>query len=267
VIMEDQNLSSQGQDGLATDVMESLGEPKDVVEKVEEPDQSEGNGDKEALPDGVKDRLWRQERKHQREMKQMKAQLESMQSNLRSQPNMDDSYTSDNIHENGNVDEQIQRAVSYALQHKDMQERKAKDAERAQHIHKQYGELQKHLDDTSDKYEDFEDVVRGEGAPFTAHMRDAALVLPRKGAGSAGEVLYKLGKNPAELDRISKLHPLDQASEMVRLSHALISGAESKTPESRPLGQIKNNPVTNTRAVTEKTPVSEIRARMKAGWK
>ena len=96
-------------------------------------------------------------------------------------------------------------------------------------------------------------------------MRDAALMLPKKGPGSAGEVLYKLGKNPEELSRIAKLHPVDQASELVALSHALISGGENKQSQSRPLGQIKSNPVVNSAGVTDKTPVSDIRDRMKKG--
>jgi len=260
--MDDQNLSGQAQDGLASEVMESLGESNDAT-KEEAPSSADEGG--ETLPNGVKDRLWRQERKHQREMRNMRAQLENLQSQM-SQNQTSNTETNPYSGSDAGVDEQIHKAVSYALQHKEAEERKAKEAERMQHVHKQYQELHKHLDDTADKYEDFEDTVRGPHAPFTPHMRDAALLLPRKGAGSAGEVLYKLGKNPSELDRISKLHPLDQAAEVVALSHALINGEDTKTSTPRPLGQIKSNPVTNTHAVTDKTPVSDLRKRMK-GWK
>lgn len=270
--MEDQNLSSQDHDGLAGQVMESLGEPKESAENADEAPRNEGNGDHDDLPVGVKERLGRQERKHQREMRNMRMQLESLQSQLGSQPNMESmpgqaaNHYADSAPA-GSMDEQIHKAVSYALQHKEMEERKAKEAERLHHVNKQYQELQKHLDETADKYDDFDEVVRGDEAPFTTHMRDAALLLPRKGAGSAGEVLYKLGKNQSELDRISRLHPIDQASELVKLSHALISGAEAKSPQPRPLGQIKSNPVVNSHVITDKTPVSELRKRMKAGWK
>jgi hypothetical protein len=273
--MDDQkNLSSQEQDVLAGEVMESLGEPKESAEEMKETHRGEGEGNHEDLPEGVKERVWRQERKHQREMRNMRAQLEHMQSQLSSRPNMEQpSEQATNPYnpasqQGGNVEEQIHKAVSYALQHKEMEERKAQEAERMRHVHKQYEGLNKHLDDTADKYEDFDDVVRGQEVPFTPHMRDAALMLPRKGPGSAGEVLYKLGKNPSELQRISKLHPLDQASELIALSHALINGgSESKGSQPRPLGQIKSNPVTNSHVITDKTPVSELRKRMKAGWK
>lgn len=267
--MDTQNLPSQEQDGLAENVNESLGHP-------EEASGGEGHhegaeGEQENLPKGVQERLWRQERKHKREMREMESRINSLHSHLNSQPNMEQSHSQmanpyDGGQQPGGVDEQIHRAVSYALQHKEMEERKAKDEQNRHHIARQYQDLDKHLNNTADKYEDFDDVVRGD-APFTAHMRDAALMLPKKGAGSAGEVLYKLGKNPSELERISKLHPVDQASELVRLSHALIGSEDAKSSQPRPLGQIKSNPVSNTHMITDKTPVSELRARMKNNWK
>ncbi len=164
----------------------------------------------------------------------------------------------------GDMATHIQSAVNQVLAHKDMEERRVKEMEHRAHIEKQYQDLHKHLDGAADKYDDFDDVVRGD-TPYTTHMRDAALLLPRSGAGSAAETLYKLGKNPEELDRIRSLPPIDQARELHALSHALVRGAENKSsPESRPMGGIKSNPVVNY-AITDKTPPSEIRARMRAG--
>lgn len=247
----------QGQEVPADQVMEAVGEPEGSGEQVESP-KSDGQD-----PLYVQKRLKQQQRAHEREMRELQSRMDQMQS--QQAPQQDQMAPA--MQPQGGMDEQIHKAVSYALQHREMEERKAKDAERMQHVHKQYGELQKHLDHTADKYDDFDEIVRGQDAPFTNHMRDAALLLPRQGSGSAGEVLYKLGKNPEELHRISKLHPLDQAAEVVKLSHALIGGGESKSSQARPLGQIKSNPVTNSAAVTDKTPVSELRRRMKANWK
>jgi len=270
--MDAQNLSSQEQDGLAGDMMNSLGEPKGSVDEVEDASRGIGDNNHDGLPDGVKDRIWRQDRKHQREIRDMKTQIQNLNSRLASQSNMDSSQNEmanpyHSQYQPGSEEERIHKAVGFALQARDAEERKAKEAERIHHVNQQYHELNKHLDDHSDKYEDFDDVVRGQNVPFTPHMRDAALLLPRKGPGSAAEVLYKLGKNTSELDRISKLQPIDQASEMVKLSHALNQGQENKTVQPKPLGQIKSSPVTNSNVITDKTPVSELRARMKAGWK
>jgi hypothetical protein len=249
------------------EVLENVGMPKEAANEIEESHESQGNESGDPLY--VQKRLKQQKRAHDREIRDLHARIESMQ-NAQPQQSNTDTYPYDNGAPAGNVDEQIHKAVSFALQHKDREERKAKDAESAAHVQKQYHELNKHLDKVSDKYDDFDDVVRGQDTPFTPHMRDAALFLDldHKNPGSAGEVLYQLAKNPDELSRISKLHPLDQAREMVKLSKALIGGGEQKAREPRPLGQIKNTPVTNSHAVNEKTPIGNIRQRMKSGnWK
>jgi len=256
------------QDGQASEVLDSVG-----ASESEQPQESEAESDGHTQdPLYVQKRLKQQKRAHEREIRDLHQRINDMQSmGHAQQPDQSQAYNpytgSPGQQAPAGIDEQIHKAVSYALQHKDMQERHAKEAESKAHLHKQYSELQRHLDRTADKYDDFEDVVRGDDAPFTPHMRDAALMLPKTGAGSAGEVLYKLGKNPEDLNRIAKLHPLDQASEMVKLSHALINGGDSKGSTSRPLGNIKSNPVNNSLGVTEKTSVSDLRKRMRNGWK
>jgi hypothetical protein len=117
-----------------------------------------------------------------------------------------------------------------------------------------------------DKYDDFDEIVRGDDVPFTSHVRDALLLVE-----NPADVAYKLGKNKAELERISKLHPLDQAREVNKLSFSLMGGNNGKTsstPKSNPMGSIRANPASSSTAITDKTPPSVIRARMKAGtWK
>jgi hypothetical protein len=269
--MEVQDESTQGQDGLAGQVMENLGvNDEPTSEGMEEhKNQGEGTHSEETL--AVQKRLKSQKRAHEREVRELHARIGDLESRM-TQPNHASHEMPTNPYsapQGGGIEEHIHKAVSYALQHKEMEERKAHDAQNAAHVQRQYQDFQKHLDSAGDKYDDFHDVVFGRDTPYTPSMRDYAVTLPRSGSGSAAEVLYKLGKNPEELQRIAKLHPLDQASEMARLSHALISGGEQKAPSSnRPLGQIKSNPVTNSHTITDKTPVGSIRQRMKAGsWK
>lgn len=274
--MEDANLSNQvTDDTTGGEVLESLGmeEPTEAMLEGGDATHMEGDGNQgttTALPPGVKARLGRQEKRHQREMRQMREQLEQMQSYLGNQNNPNQSIN-DPYAQQGNaldgVDPNIQKAVSYALQAQEAERRKAKENEERALIQKKYQALHDNLDKGSDKYEDFDEVVRAQDAPFTPAMRDAALFLD-----NAPDVLYKLGKNKDELKRISGLHPLDQAREMVKLSHALMAG-QGERPQngnnsSRPIGQIKSNPVSNHNAITDRTPPSEIRRRMKAGhWK
>jgi len=282
--MEAQDLSGQEKESLAGDVMESLGESResgnDVATRSQE--QHEDGGEQDDLPQGVKERLGRQEKRHQREMRQMRQQMEALHSRI-SQPNFQEQSPEMNPYDmqggapqtpqGGNVGEQIQQAVSYALQHKDMQERKAKEAEDLAHLHRQKQALHEHLNSMGDKYDDFHDAVFAHDVPITPHMAEFAVTLPRSGPGSAGEVFYKLAKNKPELERISKLRPVDQLSEMVKLSHALIAGgndskgASGNSLNNRAIGNIKNNPVTNSHSISDKTPVSELRQRMKTNWK
>lgn len=260
--------SSQGMSENDKEVSREVGETLGLSEEPEINESHESLGhENKGDPLYVQKRLKQQKRSHDREMREMQARMAELQSQLspKEEPQSFDAnpYAQGQGHQG--VDETISKAVSFALAQRDQEERKAKAAEAAANISKHYANLQKHLDQVADKYDDFDDLVRGEHAPFTATMRDAALILPKKGPGSAGEVLYKLGKNPEELSRISKLLPHEQASELVALSHALISGGEQKGSAPRPLGQIKNNPVTNSAGVTEKTTPAQIRALMKEG--
>jgi len=226
------------------------------------------------LPSSVKKRLGMQAKKHAREMRQLQQQLMQMQSQMQGGDSANPDYS--NQHNNPynspgqpsaapmNEEERIQKAVRMALGMKEHEERQAKEAEHANHIQKEYARLNDDFDRASEKYEDFEDVVRGDDVPFTKHVRDALLLV-----NNPADVAYKLGKNRDELERISKLHPLKQAQEVIKLGHSLMSGMAKKNApnKSDPLGSIRVNP-TGVGATTDKTPASTIRARMKAGtWK
>lgn len=264
------NGSSQEQDVQAGDANLGASDQNEPNESESQGDSEESEGSHSNDSLSVQKRLKAQRRAHDRQTRELHQRIGELESRM-AQPNQASNQSGNPYdgHENGGVDETIHKAVSYALQQKDMEERKARDAQSQAHVHRQYQEFNKHLEGMNDKYDDFHDVVYGQDTPFTTHMRDYALTLPRKGAGSAGEVLYKLGKNQDELSRIAKLHPLDQASEMAALSHALIGNGEQKgSTSTRPLGQIKSNPVSNSHAVTEKTPIGSLRQRMKSGnWK
>jgi len=226
-------------------------------------------------PYGVKKRLGMQAKKHAREMRQMREQMMQMQSQMVNtsdsanpqQQDYQNPYSSPGQPSSVPMteEERIQHAVRMALGMRENEERQAKEAERQAHVHKQYQRMQDAFDQASDKYDDFDDVVRGEDIPFTPHVRDALLLVE-----NPADVAYQLGKNRSELERISKLHPLDQAREVNKLSFSLMGGNSGKPGKSQsaPLGQVRANPANTSGAVTDKTPPSVIRARMKAGtWK
>lgn len=264
--MSDQDVMGNAESTNPEEVMETLGEPAGSAEDINNPTTLEGTSNStnsKVDPLYVQKRLKQQGRQHEREMRDMQAQMACMHEQLNNLPSQGQNTDANNPCS----DDPIQKAVHFALAQRDLQERKQKEAENQAHLQKRYRGLQSHLDDMGDKYDDFHNTVLNNDAPYSPTMRDYALTLPTKGAGSAGEVLYHLGKHPDELKRISKLHPLDQTTEMAKLSHALISGGENKASPSRkePLGNIKTRPISNSDSVNDKTPISSLRARMLAG--
>ena len=255
------NISDQENENVAGQTMEAMGEPNEEAAEVSE--SEENSGGEGGLPDYAKERIGKLQKRYNRDMRRMEAKIRDLQNQNyggNSQaPVSQQSYGAEEMPH----DDAIHRAVTHALSLRDAQEQQAKEREKLAHVHKQYDAFQNHLDNASDKYEDFDEVVRGENAPYTEAMRDTALLLP-----NPADVLYKLGKNPNELSRISKLHPLDQAKELIKLSHSL-AAAPNKGPQApRQLSQIKSNPITSRGAVSDATPVGDLRRRMSdSNWR
>lgn len=268
--MDDSDDSMRQADGSGTEeAMEGMGIDPVAAEESGDLDAKDVAGKDD--PYGVKKRLGMQAKRHQRELRAMQDQLMHMQAQL-GQHQSYQAQPSNPIpspgqpNPPGNMEEdRIRQAVRYALDAKDAEARKAKEAESVAHYHKQLGRLNDEFDKASDKYDDFDDVVRGNDVPFTPAIRDALLFVD-----NPGEVAYKLGKNRAELDRISQLHPLDQAREVNKLSFALMgvnngNGKGTSNVRANPLNPAKANPAINGSA--NYSPQS-IRARIKAGtWK
>jgi hypothetical protein len=253
-------------DEMQGDMKEELGEAVNASlgmgEQASEPEHDE-------LPEAAKKRLGMQEKRHKKEMRRMQQQLDEVRQHLGSRPEPQNSpengmnpYTSQQ--EDGSMDDTVYKAVAKAMEMQKMQEQQAKDAEKMQHVQKSYKELEKNLEDGSSKYEDFDDVVNAHDAPYSDAMRDASLLID-----NAPDVLYHLGKDREKLKRLSELHPLEQAKEVIKLSKALAigdQGKQSNSSNAKPLGQVKNNPVTPNN-VNEGTSVGELRKRMRDGGK
>lgn len=269
--MEDTQSMRQEDGSMVEEQNEGLGIDQIAAEESSDSHAKDDAGTEAGYTDAVRKRIHQQAKKHSREIRALKDQLSELHSQLgqghdyHSQPTNPYSSPGQPNPPSGTEEERIQRAVRYALDAQEAEKRRAKEAEAQAHVHKQYQRLNDEFDKASDKYEDFEDVVRGD-APFSAAMRDALLFVD-----NPAEVAYKLGKNRDELTRLSQLHPVDQAREITKLSFALMHGGNGKASSSsraNPLNPLRSNPAVSSAAVTEKTPVSSIRERMKSGtWK
>lgn len=268
--MDDENVLQQGleEQAASPDVLEAMPEMAEAMPEMAAPETE--------LPGGVQKRLGRQERQHKRELRQLQAQLGQMQEMLMSQQQQQapqqqqqsaDYYGNEQTPDD--IQRYVQQAVQATMQAKQQEEQRAVAAKNEQMVKDEYQKLTDHLHNASDSYDDYEDVVLGEKTPYTQGMLNASLLLPLDGAGSASEVLYKLGKNPEELRRIAGIHPMHQARELLKLSRALeLGGKDKKGGEYRPVEQLKSNPgYANSQGINENSPISDFKKRAREGWK
>ena len=273
-IMDETNALAD--DGASEDESEQQGSGDPGYETEQEAQEvgDEGMGADEGNLNSIQKRIHSQARKHRKETRELHdriAHLESMRHAESANPE-NFAYNTNPYPSPGqpsppgmSEEEKIHHAVRLALGMKDHEERQVKEAHKMAQVHKEYERLNDEFDNASEKYDDFDDVVRGSDVPFTKDMRDVLLLLE-----NPAEVAYKLGKNRKELERISELHPISMAREMNKLSHALMSGKDTKTssPQKAPMGSIRTNPSNSSTSITGKTSPSVIRQRMKAGtWK
>jgi len=249
-------------DEVAQETMESVGFADKNVDHEEPEDNT-----KDTDPYGIKKRLGIQAKKHQRQTRALEDQIANQNVQIQQlhtmmqnqtpqfqQPN----YQSQNPND---ISGHIQQAVSAALKAKEDQERQIRETQNAAYIHRRALELKDKLDDASDKYEDWNQVVKDDSKPFTDAMFYAGLKID-----NPEDVFYKLGKNPDELARISRLHPLDQEREIMKLSAALMGGQNKTISAPKTMSQIKTAPIAST--TSNNMSADNIRQRMKAGtWK
>lgn len=99
-------------------------------------------------------------------------------------------------------------------------------------VQKVIDDWQDSCDDASEKYEDFDDVVfKNNELPVTPIMRDALYE-----CGQGGEVVYHLGKNPAEAARIAGLSLSGQVQAINELSKKFTSTTTSAPAPIEPTG-------------------------------
>lgn len=262
IMNQSQEMSAEEKSTLGDDVNQSLGLSEESIEEASEKPESH------ELPDYAKKKLGMQEKRHKKELRRMQQQIAEMESRFGG--SLPEHGTSSGIgySDEPQYNDQIYAAVSKALQMQKEQEQQAKQQEHMQHVQKQYRALEDHLDNESDKYDDFYDVVKSDDAPYTGVMRDMSVILHGIPGINAAETLYHLGKDKSKLNELSKKSPVEQSREVLKLAIALMNGGNksNSSSSSKPLGSIKNNPI-NTTHVNENTSVGDLRKRMRDGGK
>ena len=218
--------------------------------------------------DGLKARLGRQEKRHQKELRALNNQIAQLHANLVPEtpqvpPPLVDPMTGLPIEE-GSVEHTVLKvlgtlnAQQQKAQHEEMQ------LKQKQMVRQEYDSLSQRLEEASDIYPDFDEVVLADHVPVTHAMRDAALLIP-----NAEDVLYRICKDPKELNRIINLPPLEQGREMVKMSNALAKKNVLTSKAPAPMKSLKTNPAPTPRSsseITEKSTIAEIEKAL-ASWR
>lgn len=231
-------------------------------------DESEDAHDNGDLPEGIKARLGRQEKRHQREIKGLRLELDRQKSTI-NQSRSHDTQESDSYYPNQYpsiesvrpldpftgqpVDEstvegrvlKVLQAQKIADQQKEYQKQLSIQKAEEKVAHEAYF---KEIEKASVKYDDFEKVVGDSAHKFSQNMQQAAMFM-----SDPGDLIYTLAKNGKELDRINRLSPLEQMKAIVRFSEALsakkLAKRVSKAP--KPLGLEKGSEKTGSSDLTK----------------
>lgn len=120
-------------------------------------------------------------------------------------------------------------------------------------------EFQKKLNEASDRYDDFDDVVYAPDNPISKPIAQIAHYLP-----NAGDVIYALSKNKQELMRINRLDPDDRIMAMAAFAFKLATNGSSKVTQApKPVtGQVKSSP-TKKSLGTEGMSIRELKTHLK----
>jgi len=215
-------------------------------------------------------------RKQNKKMREQIRRLEGEMSYLRQQgtPNVEtptksqglvDPITGEPVDENsieGQVFKAFNRIASAEQQKQAQQHARAQQQKQNEMMRSLYEKL----DEASDKYADFDEVVRAEDVPITETMRAFATMLP-----NPAETFYALAKNKTELNNLAKSPPQEQVRKMVEISSRLLSKSNATVRKSptKTITPLRNNPGNrqSSGAINDKSSVSDIRTRIKNGWK
>lgn len=258
---QSQEMNSEEKVSLGDEVNESLGLADESIEEAAE------KPEKNDLPEFAKKKLGMQEKRHRKELRKMQEKLDEALYRVNSY-NQNNHVENERHESSSPQDDAIYAAVSRAMQMQKEQEEKAKQEEHRQNIYKQYRALDDHLENESDKYDDFYDVVKSDDAPYTGVMRDMSVILHGIPGINAAETLYHLGKDKSKLAELSRKSPVEQSREVLKLAIALMNDGKKggQSSQSRPLGSIKNSPI-NTTHINENTSVGDLRKRLRDNGK
>ncbi len=200
---------------------ESKEESQDESEEDDEQAEYDDYGnEKERMSKGLKDRLDRKERQHQREIQQREQEINDLRAQLRQQgANADVQQAAKDFKYDEDAGGDWQQQLAEFVEHTVTSMTKKQEAQRMQQQEAQaQREFEEKFTNGMRKFGDFADVINDLGFDITNPM-----TLATRSMQDPAAFLYAAAKrNPQELERISKLRdPYAQMAEMGKLEERM----------------------------------------------
>ena len=224
-------------------------EPVETQTPEEQPAEQEASKTftQEELDAIVGKRLAREQRKWEREQAQ---RLEEMQSRQAATPLADISPEQFNTYED----------YAEALAERKAEELLAKReaAKQQQALLEQYHDRE---ETARDKYDDFDQVAYNPNLPVTEYMAQSI-----QASDVGPDVLYWLGSNPKEADRIARLHPILQAKEIGKIEASLSSNPPVRKTSTAPAPIAPVTPRASGAPVFDTTDPRSVKSMSTSEW-
>ncbi len=204
--------------------------PKET-EATPEPEATQAPAAEDELPEFAKRRLGKEQKKHEREMARMRAELEEARKSAnpalaqqsynppygaQSPSVYRDPITGKYIDTNTPEGQAIFNYQQEMSQHLTAQEQQQQARAQKEIQDKRYAHFQDSFEDAKDKYPDFEKVIRSSG--MTGAIGEQLADFP-----DPGELGYYLASNPREVERLQRLPAYEMKRELVRHMAEMVS--------------------------------------------
>ncbi len=265
-VVENSDESVNADQSVSADAVDSSVVDDPSVSSDDNSPSSGSDIDYDAWPDSAKKRIGKKNKYHRRELDSMKYRLEEQMSiNAQLASAAPHSYQEQQAQAGYEQPQQgvDQNSVQYQVaaefkrreDEQNYQVAQQRQVEQQQVMDDQTNRLMNDIDDASDRYPDFDDVVRRDDLPITQTMVEVAKLSP-----NGADLLYFLGKNPKEVTRISKLKDYHQAREVMKHMVNLNSkgGHVSKAPP--PVSPLGNGDVSSAKSASRMS-YSELKQR------
>lgn len=209
----------------------------------EDNDEDEYGNTKERMSQGMKDRLDRKERQHQREMESREQEIQQLRQQLAQQgaSQQVQQAAKDFEYDPNEAGDWQQQLASFVKQTVKSMTQEQQEMETRQQESKAQAEFETKFREGMNKFDDFRDVISS--LPFQISN---PMTLATRAMDNPAAFLYAAAKrNPAELERISRIRdPYAQMTEMGKLEERMRRNKPA-TKAPRPLGRTPEDATTN----------------------